>query len=76
MASQGKFFKIARASIFLVNFYFIALEYERNHGTRDLQPFYDSSIPNVRHPQILQWSQDLMEERGELQTEKNSDKPI
>ena len=69
MASQG-FFNIARALTLRVNLYFIALEYERNHGAKDLQPFYDSSIPNVRHPQVRQWSQDLMVEREELQTKK------
>jgi len=43
-----------------------ALEYERNHGAKDLQCFYDNSIPNVRHPQVQQWSQDLMVEREEF----------
>jgi len=47
-----------------------ALEYERNHGAKDLQCFYDDSIPKVRHPQVQQWSQDLMVEREELQREK------
>ena len=73
MASQGIFY-IARALTLHVNLYFIliALEYERNNGVKDLQPFYDSSIPNICHPQVQQWSQDLMVEREELQTEKNS----
>ena len=69
MASQG-IFNIAPALTMHVNFYFIALEYERNHGAKDLQSFYNSSIPNVRHPQVQQWSQDLIIEREELQTEK------
>ena len=64
------FLNIARALTLRVNLYFIALEYERNHGAKDLQPFYDSSIPNVRHPQVRQWSQDLMVEREELQTKE------
>jgi hypothetical protein len=69
MASQG-IYKIARVLTLHVNFYFIALEYERNHGAKDLQCFFDNSIPNVRHPQVQQWSQDLMGEREELQREK------
>ena len=48
---------------------FIALEYERNHGAKDLQTFYNNSIPKVRHPQVQQWGQDLMVEREELQRE-------
>jgi len=47
-----------------------ALEYERHHGAKDLQTFFDSSIPNVRHPQVQQWGQDLLAEREELQTEQ------
>ena len=71
MASQGIFLKkVAWALTLHVNFYFIALEYERNHGAKDLQTFYNNSIPNVRHPQVQQWSQDLMVEREKLQGEK------
>jgi hypothetical protein len=69
MASQGTF-NIARALILHVNFYFIAFEYERNHGAKDLQCFFNNSIPNVRHAQVQQWSQDLLVEREELQREK------
>lgn len=47
-----------------------ASEYERNHGAKDLQPFYDGSIPKIRHPQVQQWGQDLMAEREELHKEK------
>jgi len=46
-----------------------ALEYERNHGAKDLQCFYDNSIPKIRHPQVRQWGQDLMAEREDLQTD-------
>jgi len=53
-----------------------ALEYERNHGAKDLQCFFDNSIPNVRHPQVQQWSQDLMGEREELQRENKQEKSI
>ena len=69
MASQG-IFNIARVLTFHANFYFIALEYERSHTGNDLQPFYENSIPNVRHPQVQHWSQDLMVEREELRREK------
>ncbi|TEB33077.1 HD domain-containing protein, partial [Coprinellus micaceus] len=40
-----------------------ALEYERNHGPSTLQSFFDSSIPQIRHPEAQQWGRDLMEER-------------
>ncbi|KAH8104045.1 HD domain-containing protein [Cristinia sonorae] len=43
-----------------------ALEYERNHGMRTLQPFFDSSIPFLRHPEVKQWGQDLLAERDEV----------
>jgi putative hydrolase of HD superfamily len=43
-----------------------ALEYERNHN-KDLQPFFDSSLPNIRHPEIKSWGEDLLFEREELQ---------
>ncbi|KAJ7261851.1 HD domain-containing protein [Mycena rebaudengoi] len=39
-----------------------ALEYERDHGV-GLQPFFDSSIPNLRHPEVQEWGQDLLAER-------------
>ncbi|KAF8799246.1 hypothetical protein BYT27DRAFT_7228036 [Phlegmacium glaucopus] len=47
-----------------------ALEYERNHEEKGLQIFYHSSLPNIRHPQVQQWGQDLMAEREELQKKK------
>ncbi|KAJ6568363.1 HD domain-containing protein [Mycena vulgaris] len=39
-----------------------ALEYERDHKT-SLQPFFDSSLPNLRHPEVKEWGRDLLEER-------------
>ncbi|KAH9479859.1 5'-deoxynucleotidase HDDC2 [Psilocybe cubensis] len=39
-----------------------ALEYEKNHGA-NLQPFFDSSIPKLQHPQVQEWGQGLLEER-------------
>ncbi|KAJ7114134.1 HD domain-containing protein [Mycena epipterygia] len=47
-----------------------ALEYERNHGA-SLQPFFDSSLPNLRHPEVQAWGKDLLEERGLLQGAQN-----
>jgi len=43
-----------------------ALEYERDHGV-SLQPFFDSSLPNLRHPEVQEWGKDLIEERQALQ---------
>ena len=40
-----------------------ASEYEDRH-TIDLQPFFDSSIPNIAHPEIKSWAADLMAERA------------
>ncbi|KAI0685906.1 HD domain-containing protein [Cytidiella melzeri] len=40
-----------------------AFEYEKNHGMTTLQPFFDSSLPAVRHPEIQQWGKDLLAER-------------
>ncbi|KAJ7609069.1 HD domain-containing protein [Roridomyces roridus] len=45
-----------------------ALEYERAHGV-SLQPFFDSSLPNLRHPEVRDWGNDLLEERRELQNQ-------
>ncbi|KAH9479817.1 5'-deoxynucleotidase hdd1 [Psilocybe cubensis] len=39
-----------------------ALEYEKNHGA-SLQPFFDSSIPKLQHPQVQEWGQGLLGER-------------
>ncbi|KAI0046527.1 HD domain-containing protein [Auriscalpium vulgare] len=44
-----------------------ALEYEREHDTLTLQPFFDSSIPHVRHPEVREWGADLLREREEMQ---------
>ncbi|KAI0736413.1 HD domain-containing protein [Fomitopsis betulina] len=40
-----------------------ASEYERSHGMTTLQPFFDSSIPFIRHPEVKQWGADLVAER-------------
>ncbi|KAI0358246.1 HD domain-containing protein [Trametes cingulata] len=44
-----------------------ASEYERNHGMQTLQPFFDSSLPFIRHPEVQQWGQALAEERRNAQ---------
>ncbi|KAJ4500812.1 HD domain-containing protein [Lentinula lateritia] len=43
-----------------------ALEYERDLNVSRLQSFYDSSIPYIEHPEVQQWGEDLLEERGRL----------
>ncbi|KAF8220190.1 hypothetical protein L208DRAFT_1426925 [Tricholoma matsutake] len=43
-----------------------ALEYETKHNARTLQPFFDSSLPIIRHPEIKCWGADLSVERDRL----------
>jgi len=43
-----------------------ALEYERAHGSQTLQPFFDSSIPHLRHAEVREWGADLLREREEM----------
>jgi len=45
-----------------------ALEYERAHGSQTLQPFFDSSIPHLRHSEVRGWGADLLREREEMRT--------
>jgi len=45
-----------------------ALEYEKRHS-QDLQEFYDSSLPFIRHSVVRQWGQTLLEERARWQAE-------
>jgi putative hydrolase of HD superfamily len=49
------------------------LEYETNHGTSTLQPFFDSSVPKLRHPEVKAWAAELMSEREQLK--KNNSNP-
>ena len=44
----------------------VAFEYERNHGMSGLQTFFDSSLPNIQHPEVQQWGRDLDAERAHL----------
>ncbi|KAJ4477254.1 HD domain-containing protein [Lentinula aciculospora] len=43
-----------------------ALEYERDLSASKLQPFYDSSIPYIEHPEVQGWGKDLLDERERL----------
>ncbi|KAJ7921217.1 HD domain-containing protein [Mycena leptocephala] len=38
-----------------------AFEYERDHDA-SLQPFFDSSLPNLHHPEVQEWGRDLSED--------------
>ncbi|KAG1817087.1 uncharacterized protein BJ212DRAFT_1446699 [Suillus subaureus] len=40
-----------------------ASEYETAHGL-DLQPFFDSSLPYLRHPEVKRWGEDLAQTRS------------
>ncbi|KAF9499379.1 HD domain-containing protein [Pleurotus eryngii] len=41
-----------------------ALEYERRQEEKDLQSFFDSSLPFLRHPEVQGWGKDLLNERN------------
>ncbi|KAG2122612.1 HD domain-containing protein [Suillus cothurnatus] len=41
-----------------------AREYEAAH-TLDLQPFFDSSLPHLRHPEVKRWGEDLAQARSQ-----------
>ena len=41
-----------------------ASDYERSTGAEDLQTFYDSSIPKIRHPEVQWWARGLLAERA------------
>ena len=45
-----------------------ALEYERAHNSQ-LQPFFDSSIPHIRHTEVREWGGHLLREREEMRAE-------
>lgn len=43
-----------------------ASEYEKTHSDRpdELQPFFDSSLPYIQHPEVKQWGEELNRERN------------
>ncbi|KAK0488597.1 HD domain-containing protein [Armillaria novae-zelandiae] len=43
-----------------------AFEYERTYTARNLQTFFDTSLPKIRHTEVREWSEDLLKERKEL----------
>ncbi|EIN09460.1 HD domain-containing protein [Punctularia strigosozonata HHB-11173 SS5] len=51
-----------------------AFEYERDHGMKTLQPFFDSSLPNIRHPEVQGWGKDLLAEREQFKQAQQQDK--
>lgn len=40
-----------------------ASDYETRDRTETLQPFFDSSLPHIRHPEVKSWANDLEIER-------------
>lgn len=51
----------------------LASEYERNHSMRALQPFFDSSLPFIKHPEVQQWGEDLATERSRCNLDGETD---
>jgi putative hydrolase of HD superfamily len=43
-----------------------AVEYEQRHN-RSLQPFLDSSIPNIKHTEVKEWGATLVQGRTKNQ---------
>ncbi|KAJ7572082.1 HD domain-containing protein [Mycena floridula] len=50
-----------------------ALEYEKRHDDKDLQGFFDSSLPYIRHPEVKAWAQDLLQERETMRNTRNKE---
>jgi putative hydrolase of HD superfamily len=53
-----------------------ALEYERAHGSQTLQPFFDSSIPHLRHGEVREWGADLLREREGMRARGDNQRDI
>ncbi|KAI5121860.1 hypothetical protein M0805_001068 [Coniferiporia weirii] len=49
-----------------------ALEYEHRHKDQQLDGFFESSIPKIQHPEVKTWGEDLMVERDQQQTIRES----
>ncbi|EPQ26157.1 uncharacterized protein PFL1_06365 [Pseudozyma flocculosa PF-1] len=47
-----------------------AVEYERREGINDLQPFYEGSLPQIRHPRVRRWAVELARERQRMWEER------
>jgi hypothetical protein len=67
MATQGKTLDTLLKFFLTVFLLMVALEYERDYGITTLQPFFDSSLPFLRHPEVQAWGRDLAAEREHLQ---------
>ena len=52
-----------------------ALEYERAHDSKTLQPFFDSSIPLIRHMEVCEWGADLLREREDMLANARKEQP-
>ena len=52
-----------------------ASEYERAHDSQTLQPFFDSSIPFIRHTEVREWGADLLREREEMLASARKEQP-
>ena len=53
----------------------LAFEYEKQHGMKNLQEFFNCSLPHLRHPEVQQWGQDLAREREEYKEEQQEVEP-
>lgn len=60
MACQGMIY----SCITDIQLRLLALEYERRHEGKDLQSFFDSSLPFIRHHEVQAWGHDLLNERN------------
>ncbi|KAK0203112.1 HD domain-containing protein [Desarmillaria ectypa] len=66
LASQGKKKLIGYCDFLKAQICFPAFEYERTYTARNLQTFFDTSLPKIRHAEVREWSDDLLKERKEL----------
>jgi putative hydrolases of HD superfamily len=48
----------------------LAFEYERAHSVQ-LQAFFDSSLPHIRHPEVKEWGEYLARDRDQGLTPEN-----
>ncbi|KAF5385801.1 hypothetical protein D9615_002190 [Tricholomella constricta] len=49
-----------------------ASEYEHRYGAQTLQSFFDSSLPNLRHPEVKSWGEDLAGQRQRSRSEASN----